>query len=67
MLLRHLSFLCSGMYSLVQPAMAFIKSNDDLKIAKAIKYSLQNESTEAYYADSVQDALSLSRIYAGAW
>lgn len=41
--------------------------NDDLKIAKAIKYSLQNESTEAYYADSVQDALFLSCIYAGAW
>lgn len=37
--------------------------NDDLKIAKAIKYSLQNESTEAYYADSVQDALSFLKRY----
>lgn len=37
--------------------------NDDLKTAKEIKYSLQNESTDAYYADSVQDALSILKRY----
>lgn len=31
--------------------------NHDAESAKEIKYSLQNESTETYYADSVQDAL----------
>lgn len=37
--------------------------NDDLGIAKAIKYSLQNESTDAYYSDSVQDALLFLKQY----
>lgn len=37
--------------------------NDDLNTAKEIKYSLQNESTDAYYADSVQDALSILKRY----
>lgn len=37
--------------------------NDDLKMAKEIKYSLQNESTEAYYAESVRDALDCLKRY----
>lgn len=31
--------------------------DDDLEVCKQIKYNLQNESTEVYYAESVRDAL----------
>lgn len=37
--------------------------NNDLNTAKEIKYGLQSESTDAYYADSVQDALSILKRY----
>lgn len=37
--------------------------NDNLNTAKQIKYSLQNVSTEACYADSVQEALSVLKRY----
>ena len=31
--------------------------DDDIEICKQIKYNLQNETTEVYYAESVKDAL----------